>query len=50
LFEECTLQLNIKVDVIGGDTTSSQKDWFSILPLLVKDEEIVYRNGAEVIY
>jgi hypothetical protein len=26
LFEECTLQLNIKVDVIGGDTTSSQKD------------------------
>ncbi|HEY0046591.1 MAG TPA: thiamine-phosphate kinase [Flavobacterium sp.] len=50
LFEGITLAANVyKVDVIGGDTTSSQKGLIiSITAIGEADEdEIVYRNGAK---
>ena len=49
LFEGITLAANeYKVDVIGGDTTSSQKGMIISITAIgeAEDDEIVYRNGA----
>ncbi|MBA0885389.1 thiamine-phosphate kinase [Flavobacterium undicola] len=50
LFQGITLAANeYKVDVIGGDTTSSQKGLIISITVLgeADEEEIVYRNGAK---
>ena len=50
LYEGITLAANeYKVDVIGGDTTSSQKGLIISITVLgeADTEEIVYRNGAK---
>ncbi|GGA70046.1 thiamine-monophosphate kinase [Flavobacterium palustre] len=50
LFHGITLAANeYKVDVIGGDTTSSQKGLIISITVLgeADEEEIVYRNGAK---
>jgi thiamine-monophosphate kinase len=50
LFSGITLAANeYKVDVIGGDTTSSQKGLIISITVLgeADEEEIVYRNGAK---
>jgi thiamine-monophosphate kinase len=40
--------LEYNVDVIGGDTTSSQKGLIiSITAIVTNEDEIVYRNGAK---
>lgn len=51
LFAGITLAANeYKVDVIGGDTTSSQKGLIISITVLgeAEENEIVYRNGAKV--
>lgn len=50
LFEGITLAANeYKVDVIGGDTTSSQKGMIISITAIgeADDDELVYRNGAK---
>ena len=50
LFQGITLAANeYKVDVIGGDTTSSQKGLIISITVLgeADEDEIVYRNGAK---
>lgn len=50
LYEGITLASNYyKVDVVGGDTTSSQKGLILSITALgvAKEEEIVYRDGAQ---
>ncbi len=49
LFAGITLAANeYKVDVIGGDTTSSQKGMIISITVIgeANEDEIVYRNGA----
>ena len=47
--KELLTQPEYKVDVIGGDTTSSQKGLIISITAIgeADEEEIVYRNGAK---